>query len=159
MTRILKLFQNIFKQLEESEFAEFPGYFKPLFHLIALCWSHSQQFRKPTRFILLLNEISNQVVIQVILYARTPCSSLIQIKQFLDPTELLKGDPQETIHKVETALEVIQQFKGQFKQHRKNLPTYFERENCPPIPWNFTSKSAFGHILQTNTRLNVVWVY
>ncbi len=65
MTLFFKPLQPLFQKLEESDVDKISRYFEPLFHLLALGWSHSKYFRVPARFVLLLQEISNQLIIQV----------------------------------------------------------------------------------------------
>ncbi|VDK33899.1 unnamed protein product [Taenia asiatica] len=139
MFMYLKPLGRIFQQIEELELDKISIYFGPLFHILALSWSKSRIFRNPSRFILLLQKISSALIVQT--------------KQYLDSTELLKGEPQESIDKVAFALKVLDAFMEQFKLFRSQLPTYFAKESEPVVPWEFKTRLPFALLIEANRRL------
>lgn len=56
---------------------------------------------------------------------------VVQAINFLDPTELFKGEHEETMPRVEVALKIVRAFRQCYMEHRARLPTYFDmvREN------------------------------
>lgn len=141
----LKPFESLFRKIEELEYDKISIYFAPLFHLLALSWTKSESFRNPSRFIILLQKISSALVVQT--------------KQYLESTELLKGELQESIEKVVFALKVIDSFMKQFKITRAKLPEYFAKENAPLIPWEFKTRLPFSLLVGTYRRLLKIKVY
>ncbi|KAL5106320.1 hypothetical protein TcWFU_007241 [Taenia crassiceps] len=139
MFMYLKPLERILQQIEELEFDKISMYFGPLFHILALSWSKSCVFRNPARFILLLQKISSTLIVQA--------------KQYLDSTELLKGEPRESIDKVTLALKVLDAFMEQFKLFRSQLPAYFAKEGKPVVPWEFKTRLPFLLLIEAKRRL------
>ncbi|CAC5371505.1 DNAH [Mytilus coruscus] len=75
-----------FEDYEQSEFDESGPLMAPMMHTIALIWVHSQYYNTPARIIVLLQEMCNMIINHA--------------RSFLDPTELFKGELEETIEKV-----------------------------------------------------------
>ncbi|VDL18993.1 unnamed protein product [Hymenolepis diminuta] len=74
-------------------------------------------------------------------------------KKYLESTEILKAEPQESIEKVDFALKVLDSFIRQFKITRAKLPEYFANENIPLISWELNTRLLFSLLIGTNRRL------
>ncbi|XP_069504355.1 dynein axonemal heavy chain 11 [Ambystoma mexicanum] len=115
--------------LQETEFPRINVLITPLFHTICLIWSHSKFYRIPARLIVLLQEFCNLLVDQALAY--------------LSPEEILKGETEDMLERVQTAINVANTFKRSFHHHREKLAMYFPN-TATFIPWDFPSNMVFA---------------
>ncbi|XP_060488660.2 dynein axonemal heavy chain 11 [Panthera onca] len=113
--------------LQETEFPQIRVLIAPLFHTICLIWSHSKFYNTPARIIVLLQEFCSLFIDQAIIY--------------LSPEDLLKGEVEDSLEKVQVAINIFKTFKKSFFNYRKELASYFMGNE--PKPWDFQSQLVF----------------
>ena len=52
-------------------------------------------------------------------------SFFLQCRNYLEPAEIFKGEVEETIEKVRTALKILRAFKQTYEDHRAKIKDYF----------------------------------
>ncbi|KAG8514707.1 Dynein heavy chain 11, axonemal, partial [Galemys pyrenaicus] len=114
--------------LQEMEFPQTRVLITPLFHTICLIWSHSKFYNTPARIIVLLQEFCNLFIDQAIAY--------------LSPEDLLKGEIEDSLEKVQVAINILKTFKNSFFNYRRELPSCFTG-NKEWKPWDFQSHLVF----------------
>ncbi|EPQ11489.1 Dynein heavy chain 11, axonemal [Myotis brandtii] len=114
--------------LQETEFPQTRGLIAPLFHTICLIWSHSAFYNTPARVIVLLQEFCNLFIDQATAY--------------LSPEDLLKGEVEDSLEKVQVAINILKTFKSSFYNYREGLGNYF-MGNKEVKPWDFQSQLVF----------------
>ncbi|XP_048655651.1 dynein axonemal heavy chain 11 isoform X1 [Marmota marmota marmota] len=116
------------ERLQETEFPQIHLLVAPLFHTICLIWSHSKFYSTPARIIVLLQEFCNLFIEQAIAY--------------LSPEDLLKGEIEDSLEKVQVAINILKSFKHSFFNYRKRLTSYF-MGNKDVRTWDFPSHLVF----------------
>nr|XP_020145462.1 dynein heavy chain 11, axonemal [Microcebus murinus] len=116
------------QRLQETEFPRTRVFIAPLFHTICLIWSHSKFYNTPARVIALLKEFCNLFIDQAVAY--------------LSPEDLLKGEIEDSLEKVQVAVNILKNFKNSFFNYRKRLASYF-MGNKELRPWDFQSHLVF----------------
>ncbi|XP_071071224.1 dynein axonemal heavy chain 11 [Dasypus novemcinctus] len=116
------------QRLQETEFPQTHILIAPLFHTICLIWSHSTFYNTPARVIVLLQEFCNLFIDQAIVY--------------LSPDYLLKREIEDSLEKVQVAVNILKTFKNSFFNYRKRLASYF-MENKELKSWDFQSHLVF----------------
>ncbi|XP_052595155.1 dynein axonemal heavy chain 11 isoform X2 [Peromyscus californicus insignis] len=124
--------------LQEAEFPQTRSLIAPLFHTICLIWSHSKFYNTPARVIVLLQEFCNLFIDQ----ART----------YLSPEDLLKGEIEDALEKVQVAIRILKTFQNSFFKSREGLASYFTG-NTEWRPWDFQSHLVFGRFNKFLDRL------
>ncbi|XP_051791984.1 LOW QUALITY PROTEIN: dynein axonemal heavy chain 11 [Erpetoichthys calabaricus] len=125
----LRPLQKYIDLLLEEEFSKITDYFTPLFHVICLIWTHSKFYSIPARIVVLLQEFCNLLIDQAMVY--------------LSPEDLLKGEAEEMLEKVQIAVATFTAFKESFLKHREKLPSYaLSGEQFRP--WDFHSQMVFA---------------
>ncbi|XP_035866411.1 dynein heavy chain 11, axonemal isoform X1 [Phyllostomus discolor] len=114
--------------LQETQFPQARGLIAPLFHTICLIWSHSKFYNTPARVIVLLQAFCNLFIDQATAY--------------LSPEDLLKGEIDDSLEKVQVAVHVLKTFKTSFFNYRRGLANYFVG-NKEAIPWDFQPHLVF----------------
>uniref|UniRef100_A0A5F8GSV7 Dynein axonemal heavy chain 11 n=1 Tax=Monodelphis domestica TaxID=13616 RepID=A0A5F8GSV7_MONDO len=114
--------------LKETEFPQTSFLISPLFHTICLIWSHSRFYNSPARIIILLQEFCNLFLDQAVAY--------------LSPDELMKGEAEESLERVQAAISILKIFKSSFFSYRRGLARYFTRRQ-EVKPWDFQSHMVF----------------
>ncbi|ELK12575.1 Dynein heavy chain 11, axonemal [Pteropus alecto] len=114
--------------LQEMEFPHTRVLIAPLFHTICLIWSHSKFYNTPARIIVLLQEFCNLFIDQATAY--------------LSPDDLLKGEIEDSLEKVQVAINILETFKNSFFNYRKGLAKYFMGDK-ELKPWDFQSHLVF----------------
>nr|XP_036878224.1 dynein heavy chain 11, axonemal [Manis javanica] len=114
--------------LQEMEFPQTRVLIAPLFHTVCLIWSHSKFYNTPARVIVLLQEFCNLFVDQAIAY--------------LSPEDILKGEIEDSLEKVQVAISILKTFKNSFFKYRKRLASYFMGSK-ELKPWDFQSHLVF----------------
>nr|XP_020748715.1 dynein heavy chain 11, axonemal isoform X1 [Odocoileus virginianus texanus] len=124
----LRLLRRHVQCLQETEFPQTGVLIAPLFHTICLIWSHSKFYNTPARIIVLLQEFCNLFIDQAIAY--------------LSPEDLLKGEIEDCLEKVQVAINILKTFKNCFFNYRRGLASYF-MGNKKLKPWDFRSYLVF----------------
>uniref|UniRef100_A0A8C4V4J9 Dynein axonemal heavy chain 17 n=1 Tax=Falco tinnunculus TaxID=100819 RepID=A0A8C4V4J9_FALTI len=114
------------EDIERVEFSEVKPFLVPLLHVVCLIWVTSKHYNMPARIVVLLQEICNLLVQQALVY--------------LSPEDLLKGEMEESLGKVQMVLGILNSFKEAFEERREKLHTYYEpgQEWCAwegPLAW------------------------
>lgn len=74
----------------------------------------------------------------------------------MEPQDLFKGEPEETIEKVKQAMHVMQHFKHSYEVHRKKISTYFIDKE--PVEWEFPNALVFHRFNQYMERVQITVV-
>lgn len=125
----LRPLRRYIQSLQEMEFPQSWGLIAPLLHTIFLIWSHSKFYNTPARIIILLQEFCNLFIDQAIAY--------------LCPEDLLKGEIEDSLEKVQVAIKVFETFKHNFFNYRKGLASCFVGKG-ELKPWDFQSHLVFS---------------
>uniref|UniRef100_A0A8C5KUF0 Dynein axonemal heavy chain 11 n=1 Tax=Jaculus jaculus TaxID=51337 RepID=A0A8C5KUF0_JACJA len=126
------------RSLQEADFPQTRVLITPLFHTICLIWSHSKFYNTPARIIILLQEFCNLFIDQAI--------------EYLSPEDLLKGENEDSLEKVQVAINILKTFQNSFFKYRKRLEKYFTG-NTEPRPWDFQSHLVFCRLNKFLDRL------
>ncbi|NWY46905.1 DYH9 protein, partial [Sylvia atricapilla] len=133
--------QKPLKDIEAIEFSKVKPLLVPLLHMVCWIWVTSKHYSVPLRVVVLLQEICNLLIQQATVY--------------LSPEDLLKGEMEESLGKVQTVFDILNAFKGAFEERRENLHEY-----CEPgqevRKWDFHSRLVFGRLDSFLQRLGVV---
>ncbi|XP_013396327.1 dynein beta chain, ciliary isoform X2 [Lingula anatina] len=124
----LKPLRNHVDDIEGADFCDVKPLLPPLMHVICLIWSNSQFYNTPARIIVVLQEV---------------CNTLINsARNYLDPTEIFKGEVEETIEKVRETVEILKYFQVTYEEHKAKLKDYFK--NGDPKEWEFAPQLVFS---------------
>ncbi|OON16175.1 hypothetical protein X801_08016 [Opisthorchis viverrini] len=83
-------------------------------------------------------------------------------RNYLDPTDVLKGEAEEAIVKVDEVLRLLHTFKSSYEHHRENLPSYFDKitdfqtQQVAVVPWEFKTELAFGRFDAFTERVEMI---
>ncbi|XP_072536739.1 dynein axonemal heavy chain 11 [Salminus brasiliensis] len=125
----LQQLQPLLLRVEEAEFSSLRQSVPPLFHLIFLVWTHCSSYRSPDRVVVILQELCNLVVQQA-------CS-------YLCAEELLKGDAEETLEKLQAVVKIFRGFKENFHTYRERARAW-ARAGATTDCWDFPSALVFS---------------
>ncbi|KAM5271528.1 dynein axonemal heavy chain 11 [Ctenodactylus gundi] len=117
------------QRLQEMEFPQTRGFIAPLFHTICLIWSHSKFYSTPARVIVLLQQFCNLFISQAVAY--------------LSPEDLLKGEIEDSLEKVQVASNILKTVKNCFFSYKKRLASFFTGNPGIFRPWDFQSHLVF----------------
>uniref|UniRef100_A0A8B9E0C3 DYH9 protein n=1 Tax=Anser cygnoides TaxID=8845 RepID=A0A8B9E0C3_ANSCY len=127
--------------IERAEFSEVKPLLLPLLHVVCLAWVTSQHYSVPARVVVLLQEICNLLIQQALVY--------------LSPEDLLKGEMEESLGKVQMVLSILNAFKGAFEDRREKLHTYYE-PGQEVKEWDFHATMVFARLDSFLKRLGMV---
>ncbi|NWT20166.1 DYH9 protein, partial [Vireo altiloquus] len=133
--------QQPLEDIEAAEFSKVKPLLVPLLHVVCWIWATSKHYNVPLRIVVLLQEICNLLIQQAVLY--------------LSPEELLKGEVEESLGKVQTVFDILNAFKGAFEERRENLHVYFEPGQAVR-EWNFHTRLVFARLDSFLKRLEMV---
>ncbi|NWX21666.1 DYH9 protein, partial [Aegotheles bennettii] len=129
------------EDIERVEFSEVKPFLVPLLHVVCLIWVTSKHYSVPGRIVVLLQEICNLLIQQALVY--------------LSPEDLLKGEMEESLGKVQMVLGILNAFKGAFEERREKLHTYYE-PGQEVREWDFHSMMVFARLDSFLERLEMV---
>ncbi|KAM6297516.1 dynein axonemal heavy chain 9 [Aegotheles albertisi] len=129
------------EDIERVEFSEVKPFLVPLLHVVCLIWVTSKHYSVPGRIVVLLQEICNLLIQQALVY--------------LSPEDLLKGEMEESLGKVQMVLGILNAFKGAFEERREKLHTYYE-PGQEVREWDFHSMVVFARLDSFLERLEMV---
>lgn len=138
----LKPLTSFFESLETTEFDELLPLFGPLFHTICLTWANSKFYCKPTRIVVLLQEINNTV--------------MKRANEYLEPVELFKGEIEESMEKMRVTYNILQAYKKNYEEYKAKVKSYFK--NGEPREWEFAPKLVFARWDKFMERLEMIRV-
>ncbi|KAE8736964.1 hypothetical protein FOCC_FOCC017583 [Frankliniella occidentalis] len=137
----IKPVEELMEHIGTLEFPDVAEMLPAVMHTVCLLWGNSRYYCTSPRIILLIKEISNQLIRQ-----SSDC---------LDPSSLFQGELDEAQERVTMCIETLQNFKEVFEESRGNLGSgYFK--NSEPVMWNFKSKIVFERLNQYIERLEKV---
>ncbi|KGL87447.1 Dynein heavy chain 9, axonemal, partial [Charadrius vociferus] len=129
------------EDIERVEFSEVKPFLAPLLHVVCLIWVTSKHYNVPMRIVVLLQEICNLLIQQALVY--------------LSPEDLLKGEMEESLSKVQLVLGILNAFKGAFEERREKLHTYYE-PGQEVRGWDFPATMVFARLDSFLKRLEMV---
>ncbi|XP_053153093.1 dynein axonemal heavy chain 9 isoform X3 [Hemicordylus capensis] len=133
--------QRPLEEIENAEFNEVKPLLNNVLHVVCLIWATSKYYSTPVRIIVLLQEI---------------CSLLIQqARNYLNGEDLLKGETEESLGKVQKAFDILNYFKQTFEERKENINTYFQ-PGQESKKWDFPSIMVFAQLDNFLERLHVV---
>ncbi|KAL7754360.1 hypothetical protein RI367_000341 [Sorochytrium milnesiophthora] len=122
------------KLSEGGELHELQQVFTPMMHAIMLIWTHSQYYAVPNRLIILMREISNDVIEQ----ARTFMSN-----------DLFTIDPEEALDKIRVTQRFCYSLKDTFFYYKTKMA-------ATQKPWSFDTKLVFARLDRFLARINTL---
>ncbi|XP_063312141.1 dynein axonemal heavy chain 9 [Pelobates fuscus] len=127
----LKPLQRHFEEIENVEFNEVKPLIVPLLHVMCLLWARSKYYNTPARIIVLMQEVCNLFIQQA--------------RSYLNPEDLLKGEIEESLGKVQEVLGTFRFFIHTFEEKREKIKDYFQ--NGEEVkPWDFPSIMVFTRL-------------
>ncbi|CAH2292037.1 dynein heavy chain 9, axonemal [Pelobates cultripes] len=127
----LKPLQRHFEEIENVEFNEEKPLIVPLLHVMCLLWARSKYYNTPARIIVLMQEVCNLFIQQA--------------RSYLNPEDLLKGEIEESLGKVQEVLGTFRFFIHTFEEKREKIKDYFQ--NGEEVkPWDFPSIMVFTRL-------------
>ncbi|NXB29063.1 DYH9 protein, partial [Eulacestoma nigropectus] len=133
--------QQPLEDIEAAEFSKVKPLLVPLLHVVCWIWATSKHYNVPVRIVVLLQEICNLLIQQAVLY--------------LSPEDLLKGEMEESLGKVQTVFDILNAFKGAFEERRENLHVYYE-PGQEVRKWDFHARLVFARLDSFLKRLEMV---
>lgn len=143
ITSHLKPLLTHFETLEQIDFLQISKSFDLIFHLICLVWAHAKYYCRPARLIVLLQELNNLIMKRTTL--------------FLQPIELFKSEPEESIEKIKKTYNIVIAYIKSYETHKLKVISYF-KNGIPPQEWEFTPKLVFARWDQFMERMNMIRV-
>jgi dynein heavy chain len=83
---------------------------------------------------------------------------LKKASEYLEPIDLFKNEPDESIDKIKKTLNTLEAFQKSYESHRIKVLSYF-KNGIPPREWEFTSKLVFSRWDDFIERINMIRVY
>ncbi|KAM8934084.1 dynein axonemal heavy chain 11-like [Pelodytes ibericus] len=114
--------------LEESNFPDIEGFFRPLFHTICLIWTHSKYYCFPGRIIVLLQKFCNLLIDRAI--------------HFLIPDEIFKMELEEGLERVQQTVQMFNSFKKTFTLYKEKMACRSAELDGGKM-WEFPSNLVF----------------
>ncbi|NWV12184.1 DYH9 protein, partial [Ptilonorhynchus violaceus] len=133
--------QKPLQDIEAVEFSRVKPLLVPLLHVVCWIWVTSEHYSVPVRIVVLLQEICNLLIQQAVVY--------------LSPEDLLKGEMEESLGKVQTVFDILNAFKGLFEERRENLHMYYE-PGQEVRKWDFHTLLVFARLDSFLKRLEMV---
>ncbi|XP_044310020.1 dynein axonemal heavy chain 9 [Varanus komodoensis] len=137
----LKPLQHPLEEMENIEFFEVKPLLNRMLHVVCFIWATSKYYSTPARVIVLLQEICNLLIQQA--------------RNYLNPEDLLKGETEESLGKVQKVFDILHYFKQTFEERRENLSAYFQ-PGQEAKQWDFLSVMVFAQLDNFLERLHVV---
>uniref|UniRef100_A0A8C3LGS3 Dynein axonemal heavy chain 9 n=1 Tax=Chrysolophus pictus TaxID=9089 RepID=A0A8C3LGS3_CHRPC len=129
------------EDIERADFSEVQPLLLPLLHVVCLIWVSSKHYSQPARIVVLLQEICNLLIQQAVVY--------------LSPEDLLKGEMEESLGKVQMVLSILNGFKEAFEDRREELHTYYKSDK-EVKEWDFHATMVFARLDSFLKRLEMV---
>ncbi|XP_053089780.1 dynein axonemal heavy chain 11 isoform X1 [Pangasianodon hypophthalmus] len=125
----LQQLQPVLSYFEKEEFSSIHQFISPLFHVIFLVWTHCSFYRQPARIVVLLQELCNLLIQQA--------------NSYLSGEELLRGETEETLEKLQAVMKLIRCFKETFHTYREKVATWASSRGIRKC-WDFPSALVFS---------------
>uniref|UniRef100_A0AAY5EZT2 Dynein heavy chain tail domain-containing protein n=1 Tax=Electrophorus electricus TaxID=8005 RepID=A0AAY5EZT2_ELEEL len=115
-------------QVQEGEFSSIRMFIRPLFHLVFLVWTHCTSYRMPARLVVLLQELANLLIQQA--------------SSYLGAEELLRGETEETLEKLQIVVKLLRCFKDTYHTYREKVTAWASAKGIHKW-WDFPSALVF----------------
>ncbi|RDD42081.1 Dynein beta chain, ciliary [Trichoplax sp. H2] len=138
----LKPLKPLLEDLEQTEFDAIKKSIPPLFHTIGLIWANSKYYSTPARIIVLLQELSNMIIELA--------------RNFLDASELFKGEIEETIGRVTKTINICRYYRQHFDETKANISKFFKGVGTNVREWEFSPTLIFTRYQKFVERLQHV---
>ncbi|KAI5106110.1 dynein heavy chain 11, axonemal, partial [Silurus meridionalis] len=126
----LEQLQPVLSCFEKRDFSSIHTFIPPLFHVIFLIWTHCSFYRQPARIVVLFQEL---------------CNLFIQKgNSHLCGQELLRGETEETLEKLQAVMKLIRCFKETFYTYREKVAIWASSRGVHKC-WDFPSALVFSH--------------
>ncbi|XP_039284796.1 dynein beta chain, ciliary [Nilaparvata lugens] len=139
--KFLKPLQKQIIAIENAEFNEIAPLLSPMLHVLCLTWVHCKYYCSSTKVITVLKEICNLLILQA--------------NKYLDPESIFQGEVDETIPRLKSVINILNDFKQLFESARVHLLSLFPPE-ATVVPWEFHSNLVFDHLNTYLKRLDVI---
>lgn len=126
--KFLAPLQRYFEKLNMAD--EFPvlvELFKPIIHTLMLIWKHSKHYNTAARLVVLMREISNDLIMQA-------C-------KFVEGNAIFESPPQDAVEKLRTTLRVCGSFKSYYFEYKART-----QSECEENPWRFQNSALFARL-------------
>jgi dynein heavy chain len=110
--------------LNSEDFPDLVAVFPPLFHTLLLVWKHSRFYNSPSRVVVLMQEICNDIVAAG--------------GRFVNGEMLFQMEPQEAVDALRKGIKVAVTFKSTYFDYKARAGT-----SCPSNPWRFQNAAIF----------------
>uniref|UniRef100_A0A8C5WIH4 Dynein axonemal heavy chain 17 n=1 Tax=Leptobrachium leishanense TaxID=445787 RepID=A0A8C5WIH4_9ANUR len=127
----LKPLQRHLEEVENVEFNEVKPLIASLLHVVCLVWARSKYYNTPVRIIVLMQEICNLLIQQA--------------RSYLNAEDLLKGELEESLGKVQEVIGIFRFFLQMFEEKREKIQEY-AKDGEEVKPWDFLSVMAFSRL-------------
>jgi len=119
---------NRYFKLLQEDFLTVNQHFRAIMHITLLVWKTSRFYNTPSRLVVLIREMCNDVIRQACTYMDEGAGKW----QF---------EPKESVDKLKKIIGQSLDFKEAYFLCRNK-----SRHVCPDIPWNFQSSALFGRL-------------
>ncbi|XP_035386791.1 dynein heavy chain 11, axonemal isoform X1 [Electrophorus electricus] len=124
----LQQLRPLLLQVQEGEFSSIRMFIRPLFHLVFLVWTHCTSYRMPARLVVLLQELANLLIQQA--------------SSYLGAEELLRGETEETLEKLQIVVKLLRCFKDTYHTYREKVTAWASAKGIHKW-WDFPSALVF----------------
>ncbi|VDO09761.1 unnamed protein product [Rodentolepis nana] len=129
-------------EVEAAGFEECKPKIQPIVHLLALIWINCNYYRDSKRMAQLISEIGN-FIIQM-------CRS------FLDPSEIVKEEPDEGLKKIIDSLDILNHFRLTVDEYRGKVRASCNQRDIKPSEWKFHNSWIFSRLDVFISRLELI---
>ena len=117
-----------FRLLLAEDFLSVNSHFRPILHVTLLVWKTSRFYNTPSRLVVLIREMCNDVIRQACKYMSRGESKW-------------HAEPRDSLEKLQKIIEQSLDFKEMYFLYRNK-----SKKACPDIPWNFQSSALFARL-------------
>ncbi|XP_065334425.1 dynein beta chain, ciliary-like [Cloeon dipterum] len=114
-----------------------------LLHLVCLIWAHCPHYRRASRLLTLLRQISNLLIQQA--------------KCYIDANALFQNEVEDVNIRVKAVVSTLADYKNMIEQHKLGIKRYFKEEE--PVEWKISLPMVFERIDAFTNRLLVLQDY
>ncbi|CAF3393401.1 unnamed protein product [Rotaria sp. Silwood1] len=137
----LKPVAQHFDGIETTDFGETQPLYGPMFHTLCLMWVNCKAYRRPARIIVLLQELNNLI--------------MKQASEFMEPLDLFKGEPDESMEKINLTVRSLEAYQSAYLQYKSNLKNYFKNGEIVK-EFDFAPKLVFAKWDQFMERVRII---
>ncbi|XP_036920260.1 dynein heavy chain 17, axonemal [Sturnira hondurensis] len=123
----------LLEEMEQADFTALPTFIAKALHTICFIWATSKHYNTPSRVIVILQELCNQIIELT--------------RTYLGPEEVLKGlqgEVEEVLHSISLSVAVLRELYRTYDFCCANMKLFFKDKE--PVPWEFPSSLAFSRM-------------